>query len=131
VQIKRRPLQSRQRLTAEKTPAEDVVLALPGCQRLVGRQIELPVHVLGPRGQQPLARQARLGRPDRAQAGLAATEAFDAKPGLGIFVGNQLEPLVAIAHRSVRRFLGLGDLLSTQAASPVASLYSRRACSRL
>ena len=108
VQVERLPLQGRQRLTAEKPPAENVVLALPSRQRLVGRQIELPVYVLG---QQALARKARLSRPNGAQAHLATTRALDASPSLGILRDNQLEPFVAIMCRGARRFLGLGDLL--------------------
>ena len=111
MQVERRPLQRRQCFTAEKSPAEDVVLALPGRQRLVGRQVELPLHVLGPRRQQPLAHQAGLRRADRAQTHLSATRALDASCGFGIVCGNHLEPGVAIACDRACCLRGLGDLL--------------------
>ena len=57
-----RPQQHPQRLAAQEAPAEDVVLALPGGQRLVRLQIVHPGRVAAARGQQPLAQHARLHR---------------------------------------------------------------------
>ncbi len=89
VQVAGRAQQAGRRLAAQEAPAEDVVLALPVGQRLVGGQIEHAVGevraaVGGARAQQPLAGQARLRRPHRAQPGDPPQEPVDAAARLRI-----------------------------------------------
>ena len=80
----RRPQQHPQRLAAQEAPAEDVVLALPGGQRLVRRQVVRAGRVAAARGQQPLAQHARLQRAHGAHPGLPARVAIDAPAQLRI-----------------------------------------------
>ena len=100
VQVHGRALERGGGFAPEKSPAEDVVLSLPRGQRLVGRQVEVAVHMAYPRDEQSFAHQARLHRADGAQASLAATVAFDALGQLAIALGDAGQQRVAALVRT-------------------------------
>ncbi len=131
----RRPQQHPQRLAAHEAPAEDVVFALPGGQRLVRLQIVHPGRVAAARGQQPLAQHARLHRAHDPQPRLPAR-------ACGRRARAAWDPRAAppAPCRAVRRTAAppsgppaaalAAIIFSTQAASCSACSYSRRARSR-